>query len=60
MVKNRPAQADMQLVGQGDLVASASNAGVHWKEALQTTQASLREIVPAKGELSLSTRVKNV
>ena len=60
MVKDRPAQAGMQLASHGNLVASVSNAAGPWKEALLTTQAALREMVPAKGEAPLSTRLKNV
>lgn len=63
MVKDRPystAQAGMQTVSNEDLVASAAHATALRREALLAMQAPLKDLMPQRGEPSLSMRLKNI
>lgn len=64
MVKERPysslAQGAMQNVSNGDLVADMAHATALRREALLAVQASLRDLMPQRGDRPLATRLKNI
>ena len=64
MVKDRPysmARGAMQTVSSdGGLVAGTAHATALQREALLAMQASLRDLMPHRGEPSLAMRLKNI